>query len=90
MDESIVAGRGGFQSRPELIREAVENLLNQLDSPEAPAEPASTREFMRWPAVRVSEQAEHPTLDEVLAGVPSWEREELTLADLIATARMPL
>ncbi|ODQ99157.1 hypothetical protein BHQ21_25460 [Mycobacterium sherrisii] len=86
MDESIVAGRGGFQSRAELMREAVENLLNELDFPEAPAEPALAREFMRLPPAPVYEQAVHPMLDEVPGGLPPWEREELTLADLAGTA----
>lgn len=36
MDEAIVGERGGFRTRAEVISEAVENLLNELDFPEAP------------------------------------------------------
>ena len=42
------------------MREAVENLLNELDFPEPPAEPASTRDVMRLPPAPVYEQAVHP------------------------------
>lgn len=42
MDEAIVAGRAGFETRAELMQEAVENLLNELDYPEAPAEVRAT------------------------------------------------
>jgi hypothetical protein len=104
MDEAILAGRGGFQNRAELMREAVENLLNELDYPEAPAEPPplgdarrSSSQAARLPLSLVQDVPRSPVgpsaaqagdrmLDEVVADMPSWERDELTLGDLAATA----
>ncbi|OBJ33062.1 MULTISPECIES: hypothetical protein [Mycolicibacter] len=122
MDESIVAGRGGFRTRAELMQEAVENLLNELDYPDAPPEirvsdgafeglplpggptdevgflgPASdepviaTRIHRRRsadtaPMARDDEDLERRLLEQVVAGLPSWERNELTLKDLAGTA----
>jgi hypothetical protein len=86
MDEAIVTGHGGFQTRAELMTEAVENLLNELEYPEAPDEP------MRPPTDRGSADrasADSPgrgPLDELLAAIPSSEREQLTLGDLAGTA----
>ncbi|MEE3853538.1 hypothetical protein VZC37_24605 [Gordonia sp. LSe1-13] len=131
MDESIVAGRGGFRTRAELMQEAVENLLNELDYPEAPPElRVPDREFeglpvagglpeqvvvagaapdelgmaTRTPRRQPPDKApigreKHPPLspsldedlgrhlpDHLVAGLPSWERDELTLKDLAGTA----
>jgi hypothetical protein len=86
MDEAIVAGRGGFQTRAELMAEAVENLLNELEYPEAPDEPT------RAPAERGSDNGApadglgRSALEELIAAIPSWEREQLTLGDLAGTA----
>jgi hypothetical protein len=43
MDEAIVAEYGGYQTRAELIREAIGNLLTELRFPDAPAEPGKLR-----------------------------------------------
>ncbi len=93
MDEALVSGRGGFQTRAELMREAVDNLLNELDYPEAPDEPA--RHVIEQQAESLAEDAlvaapvhngRGAGLEDLLAGLPGWERDELTLADLAGTA----
>lgn len=121
MDEAIVAGQGGFETRAELMHEAVENLLNELDYPEAPPEiraagdaPAganvrSNAASDGVPPIRASRsknvdpvRGERPPLapplgedvtrhllDQVVAGLPEWERNELTLGDLAGTALSP-
>lgn len=86
MDESIVAGRGGFQTRAELMREAVENLLNELAFPQAAPEPGVGADSAGALSTPKAEQAPSHTLDEALGALPSWERQELTLADLTGTA----
>ena len=83
------------------MREAVENLLNELDFPEAPAEPVVVRDFMasvpeasarpapdlvRPPLAPPDEEVELRMRTDLVAGLPSWERDELTLADLAGTA----
>lgn len=42
MDELLVRGVGGFQSRNQFIREAVEGLVAELSYPAAPAEPTAS------------------------------------------------
>jgi hypothetical protein len=118
MDEAIVAGRGGFETRAELMQEAVENLLNELDYPEAPpeirganADPAgadrrrgaaseivppvgasrsrnvdSVRDERPPLAPPLGEDVERHLLEQVVATLPVWERDELTLGDLAGTA----
>jgi hypothetical protein len=72
------------------MREAVENLLNELDYPEAPPEHFTET---RSAAVRGrlsahdGVQPESGTgLDGLLADLPDWERRELVMADLAGTA----
>jgi hypothetical protein len=120
MDEAIASGRGGFQTRAELMREAVENLLNELVYPPAPVEvraggaAAEEPRFPAGPAVDnvargtrsgaadsvpegrapvappLGDGVEQLLLDQVVAGLPAWERNELTLADMAGTAlRLP-
>lgn len=88
MDEAVIAGRGGFQTRMELMREAVENLLNELEFPEAGAEPGSQGVTVSPPA-EPDENGRPSLIDELVAAVPVWEREELALGDLAATALRP-
>jgi Arc/MetJ-type ribon-helix-helix transcriptional regulator len=101
MDEGLTRQRGGFSTRAELIREAVENLLNELEYPEADPEPARTRFEDRAdvaaPERRDPARAETTgmrgaaaALGEIVDGLPDWERSELTLADLAGTRlKMP-
>lgn len=85
MDEAIIAGRGGFETRAELMREAVENLLNELTYPEAPVEPIQAR---TGDPRNGSESADgdRAGLKELTSTIPSWELEDLTLSDLAGTA----
>lgn len=85
MDEAIIAERGGFRTRAELMREAVENLLNELDFPDAPS--------VEVPASRPAESA--PGVErtpvsrgegDLSLGLADRERDELKLPDLLATA----
>lgn len=82
MDETIVTARGGFRTRAELMREAVENLLNEIDFPEAPAEGEAVAD--ETSGGHANQQM--PVVDEFLQRVPAWERDELTLSDLVGTA----
>jgi len=95
MDEAIVAERGGFGSRAELMREAVENLLNELDFPDAAPEAASPRIAGSERGDVGGEQAigedvetgpEADAMAPLLGDLPDWERSELTLGDLAGTA----
>jgi hypothetical protein len=97
MDEAIGAQRGGFQTRAELMREAVENLLTELDFPDAPPEPAGRRTAAAGPAPTDGRAGSMVSiggdpmvgLDQAVAGLPAWERDELRLADLVDTALEP-
>jgi hypothetical protein len=54
MDGAVLAGKGGFQTRTELVIEAISNLLDELDYPEEDAEPpqpslpASSPDLLEW------------------------------------------
>lgn len=106
MDEVIVAGQAGFESRAEFMQEAVENLLNELEFPEASAEPFAVRDSVapahtkspervspdlneRLPLAPRDRELERLLLEQVVVGLPAWERQELTLADLTGTALVP-
>jgi hypothetical protein len=91
MDEAIVAERGGFRTRAELMREAVENLLNELDFPDAPAEPLAARagDTEAPAAGQASVATRSSFVDEMGTLLPAWERDELTLGDIAATALVP-
>ena len=95
MDRAIVDGRGGLETRAELIREATENFLAEISYPEAPPEPSPrARQVVARPSddTRSSRRDEPVTLlpQEVLEAIPTWEREELRLADLVDTALGPI
>jgi len=85
MDEAVIAERGGFRTRAELMREAVENLLNELDFPEAPSvEIPDLRPAERAPDV---ERTPAPQVEgDLTLGLEERERDELNLPDLLATA----
>ncbi|AXA95224.1 hypothetical protein CEP17_01635 [Microbacterium sp. PM5] len=89
MDETIVAERGGFRTRAELMREAVENLLDELDYPEAPPERNSHGPLLLADSeVSKNEPEQSAGFTEartLFANLPAWEREELALDDLTAT-----
>ena len=103
MDEAIVIGHGGFETRAELIREAVQNLLTELQFPDAPAEPTKPRgPSVQAPAAAGTDRTGHKpdrsapassngleAIDEVGAALPPWERDELTIGDLAGTAIVP-
>lgn len=91
MDEAIVIERGGFRTRAELMREAVENLLNELEFPEAPMNSLSRAAGSSTIDRLAARDIERPSLvDELASGLPEWEREELMVVDLAATAlRLP-
>jgi Arc/MetJ-type ribon-helix-helix transcriptional regulator len=84
MDETIVAERGGFRTRAELMREAIENLLNELDFPEAPA--VDPRDASEFAPERLDRAGPGPGDNEHLPKLLDWERDELTLPDLSTTA----
>lgn len=92
MDQAIVDGRGGLETRAEFIREATENFLTEISYPEAPPEPAlRARETKVHPSDEPggpSRPVESSSLlpGKVLDEIPAWEREELRLADLAGTA----
>jgi Arc/MetJ-type ribon-helix-helix transcriptional regulator len=84
MDEAVVAERGGFRTRAELMREAVENLLDELDFPEAPA--------VEIPAPRTAERASGAGRtyasrgeEDLSLGLAERERDELKVPDLLST-----
>jgi hypothetical protein len=88
MDQTIVAGAAGFSTRAELMREAVENLLNELEFPEAPPEPMAVDSPSRTSSASVGD---HPKLArQEPEDVPTEERNDLVLGDLADTAlRVP-
>lgn len=105
MDEALVANLGGFSTRAEFIKEAAENLLIELRYDEAEPEPAararssmSSGPTVPKPSTPNNDGRARPAADgdevpavplEILEAVPSWEREELRLADLVGTALRP-
>jgi hypothetical protein len=88
MDEAIVAERGGFRTRAELMREAVENLLNELEFSDAPSEPDQSSSVESIEPVQTPPASNGRTsfIEDLVSAVPSWERDELTLADIAGTA----
>lgn len=90
MDESIIGGHGGFRTRAELMQEAVENLLNELDYPEAPE--IGSEEGSAEPPAAASGTPGRRGEDRPgdLPELPDWEREELNPPTLAATALRPL
>ena len=91
MDEAVVAERGGFRTRVELVREAIENLLNELEFPDAPNEPHQPSSAESIELVETSSDSNSRTsfIEDLVSTVPSWERDELTLADIAGTALRP-
>jgi Arc/MetJ-type ribon-helix-helix transcriptional regulator len=86
MDEAVVAGYGGFRTRAELMREAVENILNELQFPEAPPEPGRPAEEQKADAVvTASSNGRQSGIEEIAAALPPWERDELSIGDLAGT-----
>jgi len=89
IDQAVIAERGGFRTRAELMREAVENLLNELDFPEAPT--AVAPDLRRAETESAVESEPVAADDEGLSlGLTQGERHELNLPDLAATVlRVP-
>ncbi len=87
MDEAITGEGGGFRTRAELMREAVENLLNELVYPDAVPEQVD-RSVLRTAAQSTPEPEVESTgpEDDFASGLSERERAELELPDLAATA----
>jgi hypothetical protein len=88
MDEAIVSGRGGFQTRAELMQEAVENLLNELDYPDADLEqlvPAADTGALADSRAATKQASVAAPISDLATGLAAWEVDELTLADLAGT-----
>lgn len=66
MDRLLVAGIGGFTTRQELIREALENQLLELSHEDAPPEPAMALMGSRGPAVPAAPYREFQRLDDLV------------------------
>jgi hypothetical protein len=91
MDQALAGGKAGMETRAEFIREATENLLTEINFPEAPPEPARpVGRDSRGEKTRNLDSAEQmgvaPVPSDALASIPPWEKEELRLADLAGTA----
>lgn len=85
IDEAVIAERGGFRTRAELMREAVENLLNELDFPDTPSvEIPASRPAERAPGVERTPASQGE--GDLSLGLADRERDELKLSDLRATA----
>lgn len=98
IDTAVLDGRGGFETRTELIKEACENLLLELIHEEAPAEPMGRHAELLTPPRSVSiahrsssartGSSELPR--DIADAVPQREVQELTPASLAGTAlRLP-
>ena len=89
MDETVASDRGGFRTRAELMREAVENLLDELDYPEAPPERSSLGPQLLADSEvsknQPGQSAGFADARSLFANLPAEEREELALDDLTAT-----
>lgn len=80
IDQAVLAGKGGLETREQFFREAAEGFLTDLSYEQAP-EPV----LQSGPPPR-QEIAGADLVSEVVGSVPSWEREELQLVDLAGTA----
>ncbi len=87
MDEALTAGTGGLETREQFLREAAEGLLAELSYPEAPPEPGAAK--AAGVVAGILTQIPAP-LAAVLDSLPSWEQEELRLADLAGSALAPI
>lgn len=85
MDKALTAGKGGLETREQFLREAAEGLLAELSYPEAPPEPGTAKA-----ADGIADSPPPASLAEVLDSVPSWEQDELRLADLAGSALAPI
>lgn len=91
MDQAIVDGRAGLESRAEFIREACEGLLADLSYPPAPPEPLSEGQAdePRGKGVRLDSPVA-PAPDALphmlLEGLPADELRGLQISDLAQTA----
>lgn len=90
MDVAIVAERGGFRTRAELIGEAVDNLLAELEFPDTSmgAGPVLTDAVATSPR-SPAENGRSSIIKDLVSAVPSWERDELTLGEIAGTALKP-
>lgn len=87
MDEAIVAEAGGFRTRAELMCEAVENLLNELEYPEAPpAQGIVGRRLVEQRPPLSEYPAQTGSAKDLFTELSEPERGELESADLAATA----
>jgi hypothetical protein len=84
MDEALLVEVGGFRTRAEFMQEAVENMLNELQFTDAPDEPTARPSAMDARDIEIRALA-----DGRFSGLPEWEVEELTLADLAGTTIHP-
>ena len=80
IDQAVIAGKGGLETREQFFREAAEGFLADLSYEQAP-EPV-----LRSGAAPSQEIAGSELISEMVGSVPSWEREELRLANLAGTA----
>jgi hypothetical protein len=87
MDEALIAGRGGLETREQFLQEAAEGLLAELTYPEAPPEPVAAKAAQLTDAGGSSGTT---SLAETLKSVPAWEQDELRLADLAGSALGPI
>jgi hypothetical protein len=87
MDQALAAGRGGLETREQVLREAAEGLLAELTYPQAPPEPVPPAVPMQSGSAGSDASA---LLEGVLNSIPSWEQEELRLADLAGSALGPV
>jgi hypothetical protein len=93
MDEALAEGRGGLETRAAFIKEAAENLLAEVTYPDAPPERATSAaasegtDVPKPPRFPVEGKHQPGILPaDILKRIPSWEMDELRLADLAGTA----
>src|SRR5438270_4317520 len=64
MDRFLVEGTGGFTTRNEFVREAIDSYILELTHPPAPPEPARGTQRTGLPAARTLLDPEQPDLFE--------------------------
>ena len=95
MDHAIMARQGGFETRAELIRESIHNLLVELEHPEAPPEPGSGmhpdpgKESAQLDRSGTGASVQDTLPNEILDALPPWERDEVLVRDLAGTGLVP-
>jgi hypothetical protein len=97
VDEILREGRAGFLSRDEFIKEATENLVKELKYPLAASEVPGTSDYGSEAygkggaqGAAGAESVQDPfKLPESVMRLSAWEREELTLGDLVNEPMSP-